>query len=153
MESIPINGNGSYPEGTPLSALNEFYAAFNHRDLQRMSGVWLQTNEASMDNPLGGIARSWNEIGALYAKLFHSDARIHVEFFDYTLHEHGDIFLAVGRERGEFARHGIAFPLAIRTSRIFARVNGRWQQLHHHGSFDDPKALARYQEAVTGKAA
>jgi len=153
MESIPINGNGSYPEGTPLRALNEFYAAFNHRDLQRMSDVWLQTDEASMDNPLSGIARSWKEISALYAKLFHSDAQIHVEFFDYTLHEYGDIFLAVGRERGDFARHGTVLSLAIRTSRIFARVNGRWQQLHHHGSFDDPKALAQYQEAVIGKAA
>ena len=153
MESIPINGNGSYPEGTPLRALNEFYAAFNHRDLQRMSDVWLQTDEASMDNPLGGIARSWKEISALYAKLFHSDAQIHVEFLDYTLHEYGDIFFVVGRERGEFARHGSVLPLAIRTSRIFARVNGRWQQLHHHGSFDDPKALAQYQEAVIGKAA
>ena len=153
MESIPINGNGSYPEGTPLRALNEFYAAFNHRDLQRMSDVWLQTDEASMDNPLSGIARSWKEISALYAKLFHSDAQIHVEFFDYTLHEYGDIFFVVGRERGEFARHGSVLPLAIRTSRIFARVNGRWQQLHHHGSFDDPKALSQYQEAVTGRAA
>ena len=153
MESIPINGNGSYPEGTPLRALNEFYAAFNHRDLQRMSDVWLQTDEASMDNPLSGIARSWKEISALYAKLFHSDAQIHVEFFDYTLHEYGDIFLAVGRERGDFARHGTVLSLAIRTSRIFARVNGRWQQLHHHGSFDDPKALSQYQEAVTGRAA
>jgi ketosteroid isomerase-like protein len=153
MESTPINGSGNYPEGSLLGALNEFYAAFNHRDLARMSGVWLQTAEASMDNPLGGISRGWNEISAVYARLFNSDARVHVEFFDYTLHERGDIFLAVGRERGTFTRNGSVLPLAIRTSRIFARVDGRWQQLHHHGSFDNPKALADYQVAVAGKAA
>lgn len=50
------------PKGTPLHALNEFYAAFNSRNLTRMSQVWLQMAEASMDNPLGGISRGWDSI-------------------------------------------------------------------------------------------
>jgi hypothetical protein len=151
-EATPINGTGSYPEGTPLHALNEFYSAFNGRDLEKMATVWLTTNEASMDNPLGGISRGWNAIQAVYTKLFQSQARVQVEFYDYTLHEHGNIFLAVGRERGEFRKGNKVLRIAIRTSRIFVRVGPGWRQLHHHGSFDDSKALSEYQTAVTGKA-
>lgn len=154
MTQFPIDGNGTYAAGTPLRALNEFYGAFNNRDLGRMAGIWLQTPQASMDNPLGGIARGWDTIAALYDKVFSSRARVHVEFHDYTLYEGDDFFLAVGRERGEFTKGGIAVRLAIRTSRIFVRVAGvGWRQLHHHGSFDDPRALADYQAAVAGKTA
>ncbi len=152
-EPNSIDGNGSYPQGTPLYALNEFYAAFNSRNLKRMSQVWLQTAEASMDNPLGGISRGWKAISAVYSKLFNSAARVRVEFHDYTLHARTDFFLAVGRERGEFSKGGIALPLAIRTSRLFIRVDGAWRQLHHHGSLDDPRILADYQAAVADKAA
>lgn len=152
-EPISIDGNGNYPQGTPLHALNEFYTAFNSRNLTRMSQVWLQMAEASMDNPLGGISRGWDSISAVYSKLFNSAARVRVEFHDYTLHVRNDFFLAVGRERGEFSKGGIALPLAIRTSRLFIRVDGAWRQLHHHGSLDDPKILADYQAAVVDKAA
>jgi hypothetical protein len=38
--------------------------------------------------------------------------------------------------------------LAIRTSRLYRRIDGAWRQVHHHGSFDDPDLLAAYSEAV-----
>jgi ketosteroid isomerase-like protein len=73
-----------------------------------------------------------------------------VEFHDYTMHIAGEIFYAVGRERGEFRSGGTIVPLAIRTSRIYRLVDGRWRQVHHHGSIDDPELLLRYQSAVKG---
>jgi hypothetical protein len=36
----------------------------------------------------------------------------------------------------------------IRTSRWFKLADGRWRQLHHHGSIEDADLLARYQLAV-----
>lgn len=59
-----------------------------------------------------------------------------------------EIFYAVGRERGEFRRGDTVLKLAIRTTRLFRLLAGHWRQVHHHGSFDDPELLARYQEAV-----
>lgn len=38
--------------------------------------------------------------------------------------------------------------LAIRTTCIYRKENGRWLQIHHHGSIEDPVLLARYQDAV-----
>lgn len=147
----PITGREAPGDARdPASALAEFYRAFNARDLDLMARNWDSAEDISMDNPLGGIKRGWAEIGAVYRRVFEGAGRVEVEFRDYTLHEIGDVFFAVGRERGRFERDGKGFDLAIRTSRTFRRVNGRWRQVHHHGSMDDPALLASYQQAVAG---
>jgi hypothetical protein len=71
-----------------------------------------------------------------------------VEFWDYTIHRVGDVFWAVGRERGTYVDGGAAKPLNIRTSRIFQLVDSRWRQIHHHGSIEDAKLLEEFQNAV-----
>jgi hypothetical protein len=58
------------------------------------------------------------------------------------------VFYAVGRERGAFATSSTKVNPAMRTSRIFRRVGGRWRQIHHHGSIDDPQLLSAYQQIV-----
>lgn len=132
----------------PLLALSEFYEAFNNADMEKMSGNWMRTDEASMDNPVGGIKRGWEEIKSVYERIFKGPASVHVEFYDYTIHEAGELFYAVGRERGVLRISGATVDLAIRTSRIYRLSGGRWQQVHHHGSIDDPELLSRYQNAV-----
>lgn len=103
-----------------------------------------------MDNPLGGIKRGWDSIRPVYERLFSGPAQVYVEFFDYTIHESPAIFYAVGRERGHFRVKSLDLPLAIRTSRIFSKLDGVWRQVHHHGSIEDPQLLGRYQAAVFG---
>lgn len=134
---------------SPFGALAEFYRAFNSRNLPLMQSNWHQSDEIAMDNPLGGIARGWSEIGPLYQRLFKSPMNVHVEFHDYTLHETAELAYAVGRERGSFVSHGREVPVAIRTSRIFRRVGERWQQVHHHGSIEDPELLKQYKQAAS----
>lgn len=147
-----ITGMEFMESSTPigaLSALSEFYQAFNHRNLDLMRRNW-HPDECVLDNPLGGIRRGWSEIEPLYVKLFNGPAKVRVEFYDFTLHESADIFLAAGRERGHFDKGDIHLELAIRTSRIYRRENSRWLQIHHHGSIEDPDLLARYRAAVLG---
>jgi len=136
----------------PLAALSEFYQAFNSCDMDAMSRNWAQTDEIAMDNPLGGIKRGSTEIRAVYERIFSGPAKVYVEFYDYTSQEAGDLFYVVGRERGEFKLGDALIKLAIRTSRIFKRMDGTWKQVHHHGSIEDPDVLRKYQTAVlTGK--
>jgi ketosteroid isomerase-like protein len=120
-------------------------------DINEMAENWDQSSSISMDNPLGGIKRGWEDIRSVYENIFSGPGRVKVEFYDYSIHEFQDIFLAIGRERGEFEKEGQRMELAIRTSRIFKRHAGGWKQIHHHGSIDDPKLLERYQTAVIGK--
>jgi ketosteroid isomerase-like protein len=151
-EQIPITGR-EYTKGliASLRALVEFYNAFNSRDLEKMSNNWAQTDEIAMDNPIGGIKRGWEEIRTVYERIFNSPAKVYVEFYDYTIHETGEMFYAVGRERGEFRIGEFVVNLAIRTTRIYKLFDGQWRQVHHHGSIDDPELLARYQSSVKGK--
>jgi ketosteroid isomerase-like protein len=148
-EQEPITGDENLETLSGLSrALAEFYAAFNGRDLKRMEQSWANTDDVVMDNPVGGITRGWEEIRAVYERIFGGRSRVRVEFHDYTLHEAGEMGYAVGRERGELRRGDEVLRLAIRTTRLFRRIEGRWRQVHHHGSMDDPRLLAQYQEAV-----
>jgi ketosteroid isomerase-like protein len=135
---------------TPEAALEQFYAAFNGRDLALMADNWAQTDDIALDNPLGGIRRGWADIRQLYERVFSGEAVVYVEFFDYTLHVGRDLFYAVGRERGYLHRGDTDLALAIRTSRVFRQLDGCWKQVHHHGSIEDPEMLARYQSAVPG---
>ncbi len=150
--SRAITGDECADPTTPLGALSEFYRAFNHRDLALMRQNW-HPDECVLDNPLGGIRRGWDEIEVLYVRLFSGEARVRVVFFDYTLHEGADLFIAAGRERGHFesvdsGANDVRIELALRTSRVYRRMDGRWRQIHHHGSIEDPALLARYQLAV-----
>ena len=148
----PITGNEEQGDlSAPFQALVQFYHAFNSGDLKEMSENWEQSGDIAMDNPLGGIKRGWADISSVYEKIFNGPARVHVEYYDYTIHEHGDVFYAVGRERGFFQSGDTRVDLAIRTSRIFRRIESSWKQTHHHGSIEDAELLATYQSAVMGK--
>ena len=133
---------------TPYKALVEFYDAFNHRKLKVMSNNWANTPDIAMDNPLGGIMRGWENISGVYERIFNGQAIVYVEYYDYTIHELGDTFYAVGRERGYFEVNGNRIDLKIRTSRIFQKIEGEWKQVHHHGSIEDPSLLKTYQDLV-----
>lgn len=145
-----INGRNCYmgSEG-PVLALIAFYSAFNNRDLTAMERNWWTEDEtAAMANPLGGLYCGWPAIREVYERIFGGEATVYVEFYDYTLQEAGDTFYAVGRERGFVEHAGQRLELAIRTSRVFRKYNGRWRQVHHHGSIEDPALLDQYQKAV-----
>jgi len=134
----------------PVVALIEFYHAFNTSDLELMSKNWEKSEEASMSNPLGGVRRGWHSIKEVYENIFNGNAMVYVEYYDYSIQHSGDMFCAVGRERGFFQLGEQKIDLAIRTSRTYRMDSGIWSQIHHHGSIEDPQLLATYQEAVLG---
>lgn len=151
----PITGHeAAIDSREPLAALSQFYRALNTRDLALMEQNWDPTEEAAMDNPLGGINRGWAEIRPVYESLFASPGRYRFEFYDYTLLCHAEVFIAIGREQGQLLiAERQVLDLAIRTTRIFRWAGKQWRQLHHHGSIDDPDMLARYRPAVLKRAA
>jgi ketosteroid isomerase-like protein len=150
VEQAPITGREQREQLTPqMRALSEFYQALNDRDMELMARNWVQTDEAVMDNPVGGIKRGWEEIRTVYERIFSSSGHYWFEFYDYSYHEAGEIFYVVGRERGEYRAGEAVLNMAIRTTRVFRRIDGEWRQVHHHGSIDDPELLGAYQQAVS----
>ncbi len=149
IEQTPVTGKEPQDLLTPqMRALSAFYQALNSRDMELMAQNWAQTDEVVMDNPVGGIKRGWDEIRAVYERVFGSSGQFWFEFYDYSYHEAGEIFYVVGRERGEYRAGETVLSMAIRTSRVFRQIDGEWRQVHHHGSIEDPELLAAYQQAV-----
>lgn len=134
------------------AALETFYHAFNERSLEVFEAVWAPKELISLNNPLGGIVRGLDDIRALYRRIFEGPAQVWVELHDIVEYVSEISVVFTGRERGEFIRDGSAVLLAIRTSRVFQYFGPElgWRQVHHHGSIDDPEALAQYQRAVRG---
>jgi ketosteroid isomerase-like protein len=150
----PITGNEDLGDvSQPQQALAQFYRAFNTRDLRLIDENFAHSDEVAIDNPLGVIRRGADEPHKMYDAVFKSPADVHVEFWDYTIHRAGDVFWAVGRERGTYRDGDASKNLSIRTTRIFQLINGRWRQMHHHGSIEDAKLLADYQNAVRAASA
>ena len=152
MKTIETAINGSEEISTLINdetrALSLFYKAFNNRLMELMERSWLNTEEISMDNPIGGIRRGWSAIAEGYDRIFNGKAKVYVEFYYYTIHQTENMFFATGRERGTFRTDSETIELAIRTTRIFIKLEGAWRQIHHHGSIDEPALLERYQKAV-----
>ncbi len=145
----PVTGREQIADPTqPRHGLVQFYCALNCRDLALMARTWEDSEEAAMDNPLGGIKRGWPEIRAVYERLFQTRWTYFFEFWDYTEHSAADVYWVVGRERGHLGRGDERLDLAIRTTRIFRRIGDCWRQIHHHGSIEDPKMLASYLSAI-----
>jgi ketosteroid isomerase-like protein len=145
----PITGNEELGDlSQPQQALAQFYRAFNTRDLKMIDENFARSDEVAIDNPLGGIRRGADEPHKMYEGIFKSPADVHVEYWDYTVHRAGDVFWAVGRERGTYRDGEIVKNLDIRTTRIFQLVDGRWRQMHHHGSIEDAKLLGDFQSVV-----
>jgi hypothetical protein len=65
-----------------------------------------------MDNPLGGITRGWPAIREVYTRIFGGPARVRVALHEATLQHHAEVFVAIGRERGELMRGGDRFDLS-----------------------------------------
>ena len=151
MTTINGSENLSNVENDKLKALINFYKAFNNRDIKLMQKVWLNSKEASMNNPVGGIMRDWNNIESVYDKIFNGNAKVYVEFYDFTLHETENMFFVTGRERGYFENGNTKIELAIRTSRVFIKKDNEWKQIQHHGSIDNPDLLQKYQNAILKK--
>jgi ketosteroid isomerase-like protein len=145
----PITGEEPLTDlSQPEQALVEFYKAFNARDIGLIDRNFAATDEVVIDNPLGGIRRGADQPRQMYQGIFASPADLHVVFWDYTIDRAGDVFWAIGRERGTYRDGDDKREINIRTSRLFRMVDGRWRQVHHHGSIEDPKALADLQNAV-----
>jgi len=145
---IPITGEEKQYDNKMHEALVEFYKAFNHRDFNLMQKNWLNNEEIAMDNPLGGIKRGWDEIKTIYSRIFTGQAKVYVEFYDYTIVALDGGFVAIGRERGWVKTKGEKLDLAIRTSRVYKLIDGSYKQVHHHGSIETPELLKKYQELV-----
>ena len=147
-----ITGNETLAGHEPFEqALINFYRAFNSRDAAQAAAAWQDSERVIMYNPIGGLRRGRRDILAAYEKIMSGYVHVYVEFYDYTIFATTQHSCVVGRERGVARYNGQQLELRIRTSRTFEMHDGRWLQVHHHGSIDEPDLLAQYQQIILGR--
>lgn len=113
--------------------------------------MWSEEKLTQLNNPVGGIIRSGPAITDLYRKIFASGMDVQVTFTDAAAYPGRGTAIFAGREFGTYVNaDGEQTSIQIRTTRVFGwnDEHARWLQLHHHGSIDDPTALADYQAAA-----
>jgi len=133
------------------AALETFYYAWHSRDPAALRACWSTSPFAQVDGPAGGIVRGGQNIAGLYERAVASRADVRVTFGDVIAYYGGAHALYAGRESGSYtAADGATVPLEIRTTRYFRYEDGHWRQYQHHGSIEDPDALAAYQRALGG---
>ncbi len=152
--AIVITGDEeSIDPRTPEGALAEFYRAYNSRDLALMEQNWA-SDEATIYHQLGGVRAGWEEIRDLYDQTFQGPAGAQMTLHEFKIIRFSDSFTVVGTERGLLRTQKDALEFRIRTTRLFAWRAGRWRQIHHHGSIEEPELLADYLTLVlTGETA
>lgn len=131
-----------------VAALETYYYAVNRADLLVLLALWSGHDLVQIDDPVGGTERSQDGIADLYQRILGGAMNLQVTFTDAATYDLGDAVVFAGRERGTYRRNdGRRVALDVRTSRLFGwdDAGQHWAQLHHHGSIDDPFALADYQ--------
>jgi len=131
-----------------IAALETFYYSFNNKDIDTFNQIWVSHDLVQLNNPVGGIIRGIKDISALYTRIFQGEADVWVEFQDIVTYDFNECVVFAGLEKGQFKINNRNIDLEIRTTRFFAYVNGKWGQIHHHGSIDNAELLKNYQNAV-----
>jgi len=115
-------------------ANDEFYAAFENADLDRMRAVWDDETEVCCVHPgwdalrgLGRVMRSWTVIFAntTYIQFILSDVAVTVDGDLAVVSCVENILTAPGEPGGD---------AKVVATNIFRRSGGRWRMTLHHGS-------------------
>jgi ketosteroid isomerase-like protein len=115
---------------TAVGALNEqFYAAFEAADLDLMSDLWEHSDRVSCVHPGWAILRGWSAVASSWAALFQSPERLQFILTNQHVIVVGDAAWVsvdeniIGSESGTVA-----------SLNLFAKDQGEWKMIAHHGS-------------------
>lgn len=113
-----------------LAANEAFYAAFEARDLDAMSEIWLHEDHVVCTHPGWPSLRGWAAVGASWFALFQADAPMQFILTNVSSRVNGDVGWVTLDE------NLIAGPEAqtVAAVNLFERVQSRWRLVAHLGT-------------------
>jgi hypothetical protein len=115
---------------TLMAANNAFYSAFERRDLDAMSDVWLHADHVSCTHPGWATLHGWAAVSGSWFALFQNDRPMQfilTEVHAVVVGDAGWVTLDENLIAGDQAQ-------TVAAVNIFQRVRGAWQMVVHHGS-------------------
>ena len=113
-----------------LEANAAFYAAFEQRDLDAMSDVWLHEEHVVCTHPGWTTLRGWAAIAASWFALFQGDRPMQFILTEVAAVVAGDagwVTLDENMLSGSQTQ-------TVAATNVFQRMDGRWWLVVHHGS-------------------
>lgn len=117
-------------DGDLLDANAAFYAAFEARDLDAMSELWLHEDHVACTHPGWATLQGWPAVAASWFALFQGPAAMQFILTNVAGHVVGDVGWVTCDENllaGSQAQ-------TVAATNVFVRRDGAWRLVLHHGS-------------------
>ncbi len=117
-----------------------FYSAFETRDLDAMADVWERTDRATVTHPGWPTLRGWPKVVASWDAIFAGTPWIQFVLTDVQVEVDGDSAWVTLDENilqtaGVTREDDVPLDAArVAATNVFARADGRWRMVVHHGS-------------------
>jgi uncharacterized protein (TIGR02246 family) len=111
---------------------DEFYAAFEALDLDRMAECWVQDDTARCIHPGAELITGWDRVRRSWTAVFVNSAENQFFLTDVEIHVDGDIAVVTCTEN-VLAGEEMATGKVVAT-KMLRRHGGRWRVVLHHGS-------------------
>lgn len=124
------------PTGTideVLAANQAFYDAHESRDIDAMSSLWERSNRAVCVHPGWPILRGWDVVIESWRRIFSGPGRTQFILTNVEVSVEGDAAW-VTLEENLVDTQAMGSGGAVAATNIFARTDGGWLLVAHHGS-------------------
>jgi ketosteroid isomerase-like protein len=118
------------PEADVAAANQRYYQAFEERNLDAMSDLWVRTDEAVCTHPGWSTLRGWGRIAASYFTLFQNGQQLQFVITEQRIVMAGDTAWASLDENLLGDQGGVT----VATLNLFVRRDEQWRMICHHGS-------------------
>ena len=112
------------------TANRAYYDAFEARDLDAMSDIWLHADDVVCTHPGWKTLHGWGAVAGSWFALFGGPERLQFILTDERVHLSGDAAWVTLDENLIADQMGAT----VAAVNVFRRVDGRWLMVLHHGS-------------------
>jgi ketosteroid isomerase-like protein len=121
-------------EAAVEAANAEFYAAFEHADLDRMRAVWLAADTVSCVHPGWQVLHGTSRIMRSWALIFANTPYIQFFLTDVDVTVFGDVAVVRCVEGIVTSVTDAEGDASVAATNVFVRVEDGWRLWLHHGS-------------------
>lgn len=120
---------------TAVEAVNdEFYAAFESADLDRMRAVWAEDDDVTCVHPGWDAMHGFSRVMRSWAVIFANTPYIQFFLSDVVVTVGGDLAVVRCAENILTAPAEPGGDAKVLSTNVFRRVGGQWRMALHHGS-------------------
>ena len=121
-------------EQAVLAANNDFYRAFERKDMEAMSHVWSQGTGSTCVHPGRKPLKGWEAIRSSWEGIFRNTSYLEIETEVVRTEVNGDIAYVLLIETVFQVAGGRQVRAQSIATNVFEQMAQQWYLIHHHGS-------------------